>query len=99
VALPASKLVFFCSLVRPLGEKFVAVSQIKYGSLGFRGDEFCGVTASVFGAFPPMLAVIHQQSDHIMVPLPWWRGPIDRFIVLRETGPVSCEMVACEDAN
>jgi hypothetical protein len=45
-------LVFFCSLVRPLGEKLVAVSQMNYGSLGFRGDEFCGVTASLFGALP-----------------------------------------------
>jgi Phage integrase, N-terminal SAM-like domain len=65
----ASKLVFFCSLGSPLGEKFVAVSNMKDGLLGSDVRDSGCVAASVSGELSPMLAPV-QGSAH--------RGPLQR---------------------
>jgi hypothetical protein len=55
----ALKLVLFGSLVSPLGEKFVVVSQVERRLLGFGLDRFSCDATKPLGTLSPIPAVGH----------------------------------------
>jgi hypothetical protein len=59
--IPPQLTIFFSSIVCLLGEKFVAVSDMKYGLLGSDVLDSGCVPASVSGELSPMLAPAHDS--------------------------------------